>query len=560
MRIRPLCTLSVASALLTGCVSDELDVGSSASSLLLADGAALWPHTGTSPTLINLCFTQAARSKPGFTSIAGFTPRAGEGPGYRDWIVDAIQESWGRALNLRLQFWDACPNNDNPPAGWVVIHFNEGGSDRADVGYQSTRANQLWLNQNQGQGQPPSSFDHHACGFDAGQPRPATGSDPYDSLEELRADAMHEFGHTLGFAHNKVDPDRPGGLLCTNSPDASDDLNPGEFDFGSVMDYCTAPCNVDMWGDNRPYFRVRLSDWDILNAQQLYGTKYTTGGQYVVGHRNTVVEVPASNTVAGQLLEVWDYKGGGNERWSTLKTANRIFTPGANLVWDVVGGTTNPNGGTAIQLYPPLNQANQAFAMIGVEWRGTGDNCLAALSASSGAKVELRRCNGSSLQRWNVSYGNSINTFKLAGTNLCVATPTTSPANGTQVALESCSTAGARSSFQSSAGRLVIGGKCLDTDTGSPAGAVISTGSAGRSLDTYDANFFPTRQGRRLQLFSCKASQPSNLNQQFYLRGPITGLNNQCLDIAGGLGKNGARVQLHPCTGNPNQVWDAYVF
>jgi hypothetical protein len=294
-------------------------------------------------------------------------------------------------------------------------------------------------------------------------------------------------------------------------------------------------------------------------VQQTYGNK-RTAGNVVVGHRNTVAEVPGFHVATGQRLAVWEFKGGSNERWAFDRTPNRIFVPNyIGMVWDVLGGTTQPSSGTPIQLYPLMTgQANQAFALTDVELRGTGDNCIEALAAAAGAGIELRRCNGASRQKWNVTGGNGPTSVRLAGTALCIASPVSAPTAGQNLVLDKCA-AGQRVELYPNAGRLVFGANtslCLDTEWGDPAGAVLDIGVAPRSLDTYDARFYPRRAGRALQLYTCQAT----LNQQFHVRGPITGLNGQCVDIAGGTGVNGAPLQVYPCTGNPNQQWDSYIF
>jgi hypothetical protein len=78
----------------------------------------------------------------------------------------------------------------------------------------------------------------------------------------VRAIAVHEFGHALGFAHEHNRGDTPPECLNDNKPSGPDgDWKVTEYDPYSIMNYCNKP-----WLGNG-----RLSARDIEGLQRIYG-------------------------------------------------------------------------------------------------------------------------------------------------------------------------------------------------------------------------------------------------------------------------------------------------
>ncbi|MBU8900806.1 VCBS repeat-containing protein, partial [Corallococcus sp. M34] len=103
----------------------------------------------------------------------------------------------------------------------------------------------------------------------------------------IRAIAVHEFGHALGFAHEQNRPDRPSS--CTEPEQGSNgNLMIGAWDLASVMNYC----NPD-WNGNG-----KLSATDIAGIVQLYGERpwlrdfgFDSGGWRVERHPRVSADV-----------------------------------------------------------------------------------------------------------------------------------------------------------------------------------------------------------------------------------------------------------------------------
>jgi hypothetical protein len=76
----------------------------------------------------------------------------------------------------------------------------------------------------------------------------------------IKAIAVHEFGHAIGFAHEQNRPDKPGE--CMEPPQGSSgDVLLTPYDPNSVMNYCNKKYNND----------GQLSDLDKQAVQLLYG-------------------------------------------------------------------------------------------------------------------------------------------------------------------------------------------------------------------------------------------------------------------------------------------------
>ena len=191
------------------------------------------------------------------------------------------------------------------------------------------------------------------------------------------------------------------------------------------------------------------------------------------------LDVDGNSTANGALVELYDCNGVGGQKW--VQQANgSLLNPQSGLCLDDPNGNTA--NGTQLRIWTCNGTSSQAFPVNGGGMvAAPGGQCVDVAADDSGGNlsaVQLWTCQSYAIdQHWFHSSDGRLHTL-----GRCLDINGNGTANGTQVELYDCGTAGGQVFQQQADGSLLNpqSGRCLD----SPGGA---TGN-GTRLQIYDCN------------------------------------------------------------------------
>jgi hypothetical protein len=349
----------------------------------------------------------------------------------------------------------------------------------------------------------PGSSAHTTVSYASGSPSQKT--------------IIHEFGHVLGFLHEHFDG------TCTQRTSGGDELGTGPDEPSSVMSQTA--CN----SANTP------SPWDIVGVQNAYGRRVAGS---LVGMNAQCLDIPLPFTGAGENLQVFDCNGGSNQQWRVASDAS-ICAPsfGAGSFLDVEGGGSAP--GTPVQVFTKNSpsSANQRWRFNNVEIHGIGNLCLDIPSGSifTGQLIQTFTCNNGSNQRWNVEWVSGTSGVRIHATAnpaFCIEAPAGSVA-GTDLQLSVCNASSTEVFTLTALGELKNQGLCWDSEFGDVA-------------------------ARHMQLYTCKAAGIGKSNQQYSLRGNVTGDVGSCLTTSTIDFRTHDPAEIFGCFSSADFIWDYY--
>jgi hypothetical protein len=184
----------------------------------------------------------------------------------KGWVQDAVLSSWGSVTNLTFAFSSNCDN------GGIPLDEHDDNPHTDGLGYHAGRIDLNFIFKNWSPSCSSSEAERQYC---------------------IRAIAVHEFGHVLGFSHEQNESQTPS--WCKEAQGTNGNAYMTLWDYRSIMDYC----------NNWKYTPGFLSPLDIQGAQKVYGAR----GAGDIVWQNDAGQIGMWKMAANGSIANYEYEG-----------------------------------------------------------------------------------------------------------------------------------------------------------------------------------------------------------------------------------------------------------